>query len=157
MTGQQVVAIVESTNYVLGKLGKPAIPRGLVKTADAPGAAGAGSGSGDEPGAQSSSVGSLILGVAVEIATAGFKLTPEGLVSAVGAEVLIAGVEAAAEFVEADTSGVTIQGETTQDGTGSGSRAPGPGDEGYEADDGSDDGGGGSGEGIDDKPGHQPD
>jgi hypothetical protein len=154
MTGQQVVAIVESTNYVLGKLGKPAIPtaRGVVRTADAPAGSGSGSGSGgnSDPGVQSSSTGNFILGAAVGVVAAGVQIIgdtiPGAIAAAAVAEAAISGVEF---LIDNYTDDVPVA--PPSDGMGSGSYAwPGSIDDGDSSGEGSD-----TGEGIDDKPGLQ--
>jgi hypothetical protein len=166
MTLQQVIAIVESTNYVLGKVGRPAFstaPRGVVRTADVPPVSGSGSGSGDsgdppeEPGLESEGWANAVLGAAVTIAGAavlGAEALDTGL--EIAGDFITEGVIAAGEGILDNLPSIWVSGPPDSDGMGSGAGAPpysiqDPGD--TEGDDG--DGGGGSGSGIDDKPGHQ--
>lgn len=157
-TAQQIIAVAQSTNYVLQKLGKPSIStgpiRGVVRTADS---------NAGEPGLPSSGVGDALVGIAVAIGagvlvTGAAAVTGAAILEEVGKEVvadlIVDGVPDAIDAVGdlmSEPTG-TIQGETTTDGTGSGSLAPGPDDEGGDGLD----GGGGSGEGPDGKPGIQP-
>lgn len=157
MTAQQVIAVAEFTNYVLQKLGEPSLStdpsRGVVRTADVS------SEPPPEPGLESDGVGNVLAGLAAGIAAtvvvggaAAVDLTEE-VVSAVAGDLIVDGI---GDAVDAFITSEPPEQPPPSDGMGSGGGAwPGTSDEGGVSTP-DDDGGDGSGEGVDDKPGLQP-
>jgi hypothetical protein len=141
-TAQQIIAVAQSTNYVLQKLGKPSIStgpiRGVVRTADS---------NAGEPGLEPDGVGDAIAGIVVGIA-AGVVVTGETVgevvVNEVVGDLIIDGVGGAIDDVGDFLSGPVPDQPPPSDGMGSGGGAwPGSIDVG-----GGDDGGGDGGGGI---------
>jgi hypothetical protein len=150
MTGQQIVAIVESTNYVLQKAGKPALPsRGFARTPA--GGNGAG-GSGSDDSVQGDEFGQAVAGVAVGVTIFGEALG-EAIADETGATVVIA---VGAAFLDWLGDQLTLPPPDPNIGTGSGAGAVPGSIEGGPFGPGDDDSGSDGGEGIDDKPGHAP-
>lgn len=159
MTAQQVIAISASTNAVIGKLGRPALPiHGFVRTATPSDSSAGDGGSTTNDGVESDSAGDTVLGVAAGLAVDVVILgTPigEAIAAEAVAEALVNGVEG---LIDLDWDAIPPPTPPDSDGMGSGAQAY-PGsiyENGASTPDDSDDGGGGSGSGIDDTRSTKP-